>query len=124
MGAYHNALITVLPSEARTQSVSSEDFENLHYRGVKVVVDVSDLSNTPDITVSIEGHDPVSGKYYEILKSASITAVGTTIMTVYPGIEAVSNVSASDVLPRYWRVSVVHDNSDSITYSIGATMIL
>jgi hypothetical protein len=124
VGAYHNALITVLPSEARTQSVSSEDFENLHYRGVKVVVDVSDLSNMPGITVAIEGHDPVSGKYYEILKSASITAAGTTILTVYPGIEAVSNVSASDVLPRYWRVSVVHDNSDSITYSIGATMIL
>lgn len=123
MGAYHNEIITVLPSAARTASVNSDDYENMHCRGVKVVVDITAIAATPSLTVKIQGKDHVSGKYYDILASVALTATGTTVLTVYPGVTAATNVSVSDVLPRFWRVSVEAADADSATYSIGAVMI-
>lgn len=124
MGAYHNERIKVLPSAARTASVNSDDQENIEGRGVKLVVDVTAVTATPSITVTIQGKDHVSGKYYDILESAAITATGTTVLTVFPGIAATANEAASDVLPRDWRVEVTHADTDSITYSIGACTLL
>lgn len=124
MGAYHNEIITVLPLAARTASVDSVVFENMEGRGVKVVIDVTAETDTPDITVKVQGRDHVSGKFYDLITSATISSTGTTVLTVYPGITAATNVSVSDVLPRFWRVSVAADDTDSMTYSIGACTIL
>ena len=71
----------------------------------------------------IEGKDLISGKYYTVLASAAITGTGTTVLKVYPGITASANASASDILPRTWRVTATHANTDSITYSVGASVI-
>lgn len=124
MGAYHNEIITVLPSAERTATAKSNTFENLHCRGIKVVVDITSVTDTPSLTVKLEGKDHVSEEYYTLLESAALTATGTTVLTVYPGITAASNVSASDVLPRFWRVSVDAADADGATYSIGACTIL
>ncbi|RAV22205.1 hypothetical protein [Paenibacillus contaminans] len=123
MGAYHNEILTVLPSAARTTAQSSQDFENFHNRGVKVVVDITAVTGSPILTVKIQGKDHTSGKYYDILTSAALTAQGTTVLTVYPGVTPVTNVTIDNVIPRFWRVSVTVGNSDSATYSIGACTI-
>lgn len=78
-------------------------FFNPLHKGIKLVVDITGLTGTtPSLTVTIRGRDPVSGKAYTILASAALTANGTTILTVYPGIPATANVSANDVLPAHW----------------------
>lgn len=115
--------ITLLESAARTTSVNSVDFTNVFFKGGHFVVDVTSTSLTPSITVSIQGKDELSGKYYDILVSAAITTVGTTVLRVYPGISSTANLSASDVLPKKYRVKVTHADADSITYSVGASLV-
>ncbi len=119
-----NTDITVLASAARTASVNSADLTNYNARGLHLVIDVTAVTATPSITVTIQGKDALSGQYYTVLASAAITAVGTTVLRVYPGLTAAANAVANDILPRTWRVSVTNADADSITYSIGASVIL
>ena len=124
MGAYHNERFTIFASAARTETVNGDDIENMNGRGVKVVIDVTAASATPSVVFTIQGKDTVSGKYYTILASSAITGTGTTVLTVYPGLTASANAVANDILPRDWRVIATHADADSITYSVGAQVIL
>ena len=124
MGAYHNERFTIFSSAARTETVNGDDIENMNGRGVKVVIDVTAASATPSVVFTIQGKDTVSAKYYTILASAAITGTGTTVLTVYPGLTASANAVANDILPRDWRVIATHADADSITYSVGAQVIL
>jgi hypothetical protein len=124
MGAYHNERITVFSSAARTETVNSDDIENMNGRGLKLVIDVTATTASPSVVFTIQGKDTVSGKYYTILASAAITGTGTTVLTVYPGLTASANVVGNDILPRDWRVNATHADADSITYSVGAQVIL
>lgn len=121
---YLNEDITVFESAERKASVNSSDFENMKGRGVKVVIDVTATSDTPSVVFAIQGKDLTSGKYYDLLKSAAITSTGTTILTIYPHIDAETNISINDILPRFWRVTATHEDADAITYSVGACTIL
>lgn len=124
MGAYHNEIITLFTSAARTTHRPSDDFENIDGRGVRVVIDVTAIAASPSVVFTIQGKDHVSGKYYDLLASAAVTGTGTTVLTVYPGIAATANVAASNVLPLFWRINVVGADADSITYSVGACTII
>lgn len=119
----NNTYITVLASAARTATVQSADLTNYNGKGLHLVIDVTAVTATPSITCEIEGKDALSGKYYDVLVGAAITATGTTVLKVYPGITASANASASDMLPRTFRVNCVHADADSITYSVGASLV-
>lgn len=119
-----NTNITVLASAARVASINSADIVNYNAKGLHLVIDVTAIAATPSITVTIQGKDELSGKYYTILTSAAIVAVGTTVLRVYPALVAAANLIANDAMPRTWRVSVVNADADSITYSVGASLIL
>lgn len=119
-----NKEITLLASAARTADPTIADQDNLAARGLVLIIDVTAVAATPSVVFTIKGKDPVSGKYYTLLASAAIVGTGTTVLRVYPGLTAVNNQVASDVLPRTWTVTAVHADSDSITYSLGAILIL
>lgn len=119
----NNGNLTLLASAARTTTVSSSDQTNYNGRGVHVVVDVTS-AGTGSITATIEAKDVLSGKYYTLLAGAAVTTNSTNVYKVYPGITATANVSASDILTRTWRVTITHNNANSITYSCGASVIL
>src|SRR5690348_10994234 len=98
---YLGALLTLTAQAAGT--VNSPMQQNFHCRGVKVVVDVTAITGTaPTLTVKLQGYDPVSHKTYDILASAALSAVGTTVLTIYPGLTAAANTTADDILPLYW----------------------
>lgn len=119
-----NTQETILASAARTATVNSADFVNYNARGLHVIIDVTAITATPSIVPKIQGKDSVSGNYYDILEGSPITTTGTNILKVYPGISAVVNASAADILPREWRIRVEHADADSITYSVGAALVL
>jgi hypothetical protein len=111
---------------AAAAGAQSADQVNLNGRGVKVVIDITALAGTtPTLTVTIQGKDPVSGKYFTILASAALAAVATTVLTVYPGLVAAANVAANDVLPRDWRISYAIGGSagQAVTATITASII-
>ena len=73
---------------------------------------------TIDVTPEIQGKDEVNSVYYVILTGAAITAAGTTVLKVYPGITASANVAVSDLLPRYMRLVMTHGDAVEATYSV------
>lgn len=105
-----------------TASVNSPDLVNADGQGVKVFVNVTN-AGTGSITAAIQCKDPGSGVYVTLLTSAAIAANGMTTLTVYPGIVAVTNVSASDVLPRQWRVAITAGNANPMNYTVGASLV-
>lgn len=116
------ALITLSASAA---GVNGADQINPSRRGLKLVIDITAITGTtPSLTVTIQGKDPVSGKYFNILASAALTATGTTVLTVYPGLTAAANVTANDVLPRNWRViSAIAGTTPAVTATIAASLV-
>jgi hypothetical protein len=118
--------ITVTTLTAASANGTSTDQTNFEGRGLKLVIDVTAISGTSaTLTVTIQGKDPVSGKYFNILVSAGLTATGTTVLTVYPGAAVSANVSANDILPKTWRVSyTITGTTPSVTATIGAVVII
>lgn len=120
-----NKYITVFASAERDADENGADLTNKSHRGVAVVVDITAESGTHALVVKIQGKCELSGKYYDILASASLTDTGTTVLRVYPGIAASANVAASDLLPRTWRVALDHTKtaSSTMTLSVSACLI-
>lgn len=114
---------TVLASAARTIATNGPDMTNYNARGLHLIIDVTAFT-AGSITITIQGKDPVSGKYYTILTSAALAAVATTVLRVYPDATIAANVSINDILPRTWRAIVAVSTADSVTYSIGANLVL
>ncbi len=114
----------LLASAARTSESVSPEMENINCRGVIVTLDVTAVTETPSLTLSVEFKDLASGKWEKLLTaSAAVTAQGTHSYLVYPdgGLVAADDIVqiAPWALPRYWRVKVAHTNTDSATYSAG-----
>uniref|UniRef100_A0A6M3L4E6 Uncharacterized protein n=1 Tax=viral metagenome TaxID=1070528 RepID=A0A6M3L4E6_9ZZZZ len=118
-----NVDATLLASAARTATTSSADQTNYNGRGVHVVLDMTTVG-TGSVTLTIQGKDALSGKYYTILAGVAVTTDSTNVYRVYPGLLAAANAVANDIVPRTWRVNVVANNANAATYSVGASNIL
>lgn len=112
----------VYASAARTATPDTVELEVAGYRGLHLVIDCTDSAATPSVVFTIQGIDRVSAKAYTILASAAITGAGTTVLRVGPGLTASANVVANDVLPPVIRILATHADTDSITYSVGASL--
>jgi hypothetical protein len=112
--------VTFLAGAARTTAQNSPDANikaGSGLRGLLLFVNVT-AGTFGSITVTIQGKDPITGTYYNVLVSAAIVATGFTVLRVYPGLVAAANLTASDVLPDTIRVTVAVGNANSITYSV------
>jgi len=118
--------VGVFGSTARAvaQTYNSPDIANDEGgTGLVLVIDVTAATSSPSVVFTIQGKDPASGKYYTILASSAITGTGTTVLRVHPDLTAAANSVAKDMLPAVWRVSAAHGNTNSITYTVGASMV-
>ena len=115
--------LTVLASAERTANINSPDQVNRVGRGCHVILNVTVRNDDSSITLKIQGKDPVSEEYYDILEGSAVTSVSTNVYKVHPELTAEPNLVAKDLLPRTWRVRVEHDNTDTITYSVGASVV-
>lgn len=114
------ALIT---ASGATTTQTGADQTNYNGRGLIVVFDMTAVG-TGSVTLTIQGKDTASGKYYSLLVGAAVTTNVTNVYTVYPGGPATANVSANSPLPRTWRVITTANNSNSCTYTVGASVLL
>lgn len=119
MPRYTGGSYTYLPSAARTATPTKTDITNAAGQSLIVVIDTTAAGVTPSTVFTIQGKDPTSGKYYTILASAAITAVGTVVLRVSPHLTAAANTIAKDVLPSTIAIDAVHGNGTSHTYSVG-----
>lgn len=115
--------ITLITASASTTTKTSADQINTDGRGVIVVLDMTTVG-TGSVTLTIQGKDVASGKYYTLLSGAAVTTNSTNVYTVYPGAPATANVSANSPLPRTWRVNVTANNANATTYTVGASVLV
>lgn len=107
-----------------TATQTSADFANPNARGVKVVLDVTvNAGGAGSVTVTIQGKDKASGKYFTLLAGAAVVTVVTNVYTVFPGAPVAANVSANDQLPEVWRIVVTANNANPVTYTVGAALL-
>lgn len=111
---------TLLASAARTTTQTGADLTNYFGRSLIVVLDLTvNAGGLGSVTLTIEGKDSASGKYYTILAGAAATAVATTRYRVGPTLAAAANSVAQDYLPRVFRITVTANNANPVTYSVG-----
>jgi hypothetical protein len=107
---------------ATTTQTGADQVNTTSGRGVKVVLDMTAVG-TGSVTLTIQGKDAASGKYYTLLAGAAVITNVTNVYEIYPGLPATANVSANTTLPRVWRVLVTANNANAATYSVGASVI-
>lgn len=118
-----NRDFNLLVSASRTATISSGTLTNPSWRGLHVSLSVTN-AGTGDITLKIEAFSPFVGTFHTLLEGVSVTTVSATEYKLYPGLTAVANSVANDILHRSWRVTVTHNNANPITYSVTAMLVL
>lgn len=117
----------VLPSAARTTTPDTQEFEILgrgyQYTGLHLILDVTAVTATPALTVTVDGVDRLSGKTYNLITSAVIATAVTTALKIAPGITPAANVAVAMNLPPVFRVTVSHGDADSATYSVTGILV-
>lgn len=81
------------------------------------------MSSSGGVVFKIQGLDTRSGKYYDIIVSASVATVSTVVLKIHPALTAAANLAVNDVLPQDFRVLATHSNSESMTYSVSILLV-
>lgn len=117
---------SLLATPAISATGAGPDQTNFNGRGVQILINVSAMTGTiPSVIFSVQGKDAASGTYYNILSAAAIVAVGTQLLTIYPGGLVTANVAVNAPLPRTWRISyVISGTTPVFTATIGASVII
>jgi hypothetical protein len=135
----NNNVVTLLASAARTATTSSTDQTNFNGRGVHIVVNVTAEAGVTTLTLTVQGKDPVSVNYYDLItgivvyNAAVDTPTVTRTVALYPGLITADAIGAGNtnlisqksiVLPRTWRITITPSDASSQTYSVGGSNIL
>lgn len=118
----NNIQVSEKTSGSRTTTLTGNDTTNYNHRGMHLTVDVTTASSGA-MLVAIQGKDAVSGKYYNVAATATLSATGTTILKVAPGISS-GALSVNDVLPQTFRIVSTFSSVASVEYSLGYCLIL
>jgi hypothetical protein len=121
-----NKVATLFASVARAlaQAYHSASVLNLNGRGVRISIDVTAVTSAPSVVPTVEVLDELSGAWSTVLTRAAIVAVGHTELVVYPGAIAVANKVTNEPIGKHFRLTMTHANTNSITYSASAVLIV
>jgi len=114
---------TLYDSVARTSTPTAAAFSSQGRRGLHLIIDVTAATSTPSVVPTIDGKDDLSGKWYNLLTGVAITATGTTVLKIYPGIGQATNAAASDIIPANLRLVMTHGNANSATYTAAVHLV-
>lgn len=118
-----NAGKVIFASSARTATtLTSGDQINNAGNSIHCILDTTAFTSG-SVTMTIQGKDPASLKYYTLLAGAAVVGVSTNVYKVGPGLPVTANVSANDVLPGVWRISITGASTPISTYSVGCSVI-
>lgn len=110
------------PAASRTQTPYSAALYTRGTQGVQVVWNVTSVAGTTSLTLHIQGYDPASNTWYDILVSTAVAnaqAPTQKIMTVALSATPAANVAVSTMIPDTMRIQVIHSNSvDAANYSV------
>lgn len=94
-------------------------------RGVRLTMVISAKSGTIDVVATIRRYDRASGTYIDMLSTASVTAAGTTVLTIHPDLTTAANSILKDLIGDEFDVKVVSGagSSPSFTGTVGIELL-
>lgn len=110
----------IYSSAARTATPTAVEVNTRRFRSLVVVLDATVHAVSAAVTVTLARKDNASGKYIDILTSASITTVSTNTIRIGLGLPVTANISANEPLPNVVRITVAHGNANAVTYTVSA----
>lgn len=113
----------IYASAARTATPTAVDINTGRVKALRLILDVTAVTATPDLVVKVDAVDSLSGKVTNLLTSASVATVSTAMYDVGPGLTAAANLVANRYLGDVVRISVTHGDADSATYTLSAHLI-
>lgn len=120
--------VTVLASEARTATATSEVVRNgLGARGVMLLLNVTAQTDTPNIS-ALALQVKVGSTWTTVYSFTGLTinAAGQKTFLIYPGAASAAGWTAAPLqgpCPGEFKIVVTHDDADSITYSLTAEFL-
>lgn len=135
---YSNWATSILSSAVRAATTNGADQTNYNGRGVMVTINVTVEAAAETLSLKIQGKDPISGNYFDIVDFGTVynatTDAPTTTRTfvMYPGVLSADFIGITGngasgkagLLPRTWRPVVTHSSSGNWTYSLASAVIL
>ena len=137
--ARNNVEATLLASAARTATTTTADQVNYNGKGVAIHINVT-VEGAATLTLTIQGKDPISGNYYDIITGIIVYTAATDAPTItrtvwlYPGLltgdfigiaATVNGSTGKNVpIPRTWRATITPADATTTTYSLAATTLL
>ena len=121
--AYANEEIAIIPSASYAVTKVTTDQINVDGVSALIVVIDSTVVGTATLTLTIDGKDKASGKYYNLLTGAAISTNATTRYKLSPYLASVANVTANDLVPVIFRITVTQGGTGNATYSCGYTLL-
>jgi hypothetical protein len=113
---------TILDSQSRAAATYTTDpIHNYEAKGLRLFFDLTNVGAGPGtVTAKVQVQDPVSGNWVDLAGAvtAALNAVGTTMLTIYPGLTAAANVAVSSPLGLVWRLSVTVA-TNAVSFSVG-----
>lgn len=117
-----NEEVVLLPSASRTTTQTSADLQNLRGARLVVILDTT-VIGTGSVTVTINGKDSASGKYFLLLAGAAVVTNVTNRYIIAPDVAAATNVSAKDYVPSIFQIVVTANNANAATYTLGYSLL-
>lgn len=123
LGVYQDT--TLQASVTKTATFNGADFKTDNMTSANFFLDVTAASGTsPTLDVTIEGKDPVSSSYFELVAFTQKTATGTGRVVI--GLGAVDDANTDNVavvpLPYIIRAkATIGGTTPSFTYSVGVS---
>lgn len=128
MSLIQNEDFVVFDAQTMTETTNSADQQNYHYRGMRLLLDVTAISGaSPTLDVKLQWKERKTGKYTDLPGAAfsQKTATGQDELAVYPGIAETANETVSDILPRHWRaVATLGASTSTVTLTLAGSLIL
>lgn len=113
---------SILASASRTTTQTSADIATTAWRGLHAILDMT-VVGTGSVTLTINGKDPISGKYYLLLSGAAVVTNVTNVYKIFPAATPAANVAANDELPAIIQLVVTANNANAATYSLGMSFL-
>ena len=119
--ARNNFVATVDLTAARTATVAGTTVTNYNAAGAVITINVTVVSGTSPTLVAKLQYSPDGGTtwidYTAKPVTATISATGQTILTVYPGVVEVANSAVSLPIPRTVRMHYTIGSGTSFTFA-------
>ena len=121
--ALDNYSEVILPDISRAVGGFSNPVTNYGNRGATFFLHVSAaLGASPELTVTIQMQDYVSGEWLDIQGAVfpMVTGSSNTALVVYPGVTEAANAKVSILLPRVYRAKYVYTGTTtSFAFGLG-----